>query len=148
MTATRTRLPNRREFHIETLEVAGQEFTACIGFDPETGQPREVFLDPVECSAFNETRPVAGALLEDIKLVFQSYIDTLQNLAESGYAGNAYDQVMEEQMEAGALMKLYVVKYQQAKIQTERTRKTESEIVKQLQGGTARHDRLRRAGCR
>ncbi len=94
----------------------------------------EVFLDPLECSAFNETRPVAGALLEDIKLIFQSYIDTLQNLTESGYAGNAYDQVMEEQMEAGALVKLYSVKFQQAKIQTERVRKAESEIVKELEG--------------
>ena len=45
MTAARTRLPNRRECHIETLEVAGQEFTACIGFDPVTGQPRELFLN-------------------------------------------------------------------------------------------------------
>ena len=45
MTAQRTRLPTRRECHIETLEVAGQSFTACIGFDPETGQPRELFLD-------------------------------------------------------------------------------------------------------
>ena len=75
-----------------------------------------------------------GALLEDIQPVIQSYIDTLQILAESGYAGNAYDQVMEEQMEAGALMEIYVVKFQQAKIQTERVRKTESEFVKQLQG--------------
>lgn len=38
MTATRQRLPNRRECHIESLEVDGQEFTAYIGFDPETGQ--------------------------------------------------------------------------------------------------------------
>ena len=44
MTA-RTRLPNRRPSHVETLEAAGQKFTACIGFDPGTGQPREVFLD-------------------------------------------------------------------------------------------------------
>ena len=45
MTASRTRLPNRRPSHVETLEAAGQEFTACIGFDPETGRPREVFLN-------------------------------------------------------------------------------------------------------
>ena len=42
--STRKRLPNRRPSHIETLEVAGQTFTACVGFDPETGQPREIFL--------------------------------------------------------------------------------------------------------
>ncbi len=41
----RRRLPNRRDSRIETLEVAGQTFTACIGFGPETGQPREVFLN-------------------------------------------------------------------------------------------------------
>ena len=42
--STRQRLPNRRPSHIETLETAGQVFTACVGFDPETGQPRELFL--------------------------------------------------------------------------------------------------------
>ncbi len=45
MTAERTRLPNRRECRTETLKAAGQKFTACVGFDPETGQPRELFLD-------------------------------------------------------------------------------------------------------
>ena len=44
MKANRTRLPNRRPSHIETLEMAGQAFTACVWFDPETGQPRELFL--------------------------------------------------------------------------------------------------------
>ena len=40
----RTRLPNRRPAHVETLEVAGQTFEACIGFDPATDRPKEVFL--------------------------------------------------------------------------------------------------------
>ncbi len=41
----RHRLPTRRPSHIETLETAGQSFTACVGLDPETGQPRELFLN-------------------------------------------------------------------------------------------------------
>ena len=41
----RARLPNRRLSHLETLEVDGQVITACVGFDPATGQPREVFLN-------------------------------------------------------------------------------------------------------
>ncbi len=41
----RSRLPNRRPAHTETLTVGGQVFTACIGFDPETCLPREVFLN-------------------------------------------------------------------------------------------------------
>jgi len=45
MTPERSRLPNRRPSHLETLEVNGQVVTACIGFDPETGQPRELFLN-------------------------------------------------------------------------------------------------------
>ena len=45
MTSARARLPNRRPSHVETLEVGGQTFTACIGFDPETSQPREIFLN-------------------------------------------------------------------------------------------------------
>ncbi len=40
----RTRLPNRRPAHVETLEAAGQTFEACISFDPATGRPKEVFL--------------------------------------------------------------------------------------------------------
>jgi len=41
----RTSLPNRRPSHVETLEVTGQEFTACVGFDPATGAPCEIFLN-------------------------------------------------------------------------------------------------------
>ena len=42
--STRKRLPNRRPAHTEALEVAGQVFTATVGFDPKSGQPRELFL--------------------------------------------------------------------------------------------------------
>ncbi len=40
----RRRLPSRRPSHTETLEVAGQAFTATVGFDPADDQPRELFL--------------------------------------------------------------------------------------------------------
>ncbi len=40
----RQRLPSRRHSHSETLEVDGQSFTATVGFDPKSGQPRELFL--------------------------------------------------------------------------------------------------------
>ena len=45
MTPARARLPNRRDNRIETLEVAGQRVKVCIGLCPETGHPREVFLN-------------------------------------------------------------------------------------------------------
>ncbi len=45
MSPARTRLPNRRPSHSETLEVAGQTFTGTVGFDPEDGRPRELFLN-------------------------------------------------------------------------------------------------------
>ncbi len=41
----RSRLPDRRPSHLETLEIGGQTIAACIGFDPATDQPREVFLN-------------------------------------------------------------------------------------------------------
>ncbi len=44
MTPARSRLPNRRPAYTETLEVDGQAFEATVGFDPESGQPRELFL--------------------------------------------------------------------------------------------------------
>ncbi len=40
----RPRLPNRRPSHTETQEIGGQKVIATVGFDPETGQPRELFL--------------------------------------------------------------------------------------------------------
>ncbi len=40
----RKRLPNRRPAHTETLLIDGQASTATVGFDPESGQPRELFL--------------------------------------------------------------------------------------------------------
>ena len=42
---TRARLPNRRPSETETLELGGQRFEVCVGFDPETDEPREVFLN-------------------------------------------------------------------------------------------------------
>jgi len=44
MNATRTRLPNRRQQRLYAIEVNGMRFEAGIGFDPETGQPQELFL--------------------------------------------------------------------------------------------------------
>ena len=44
MTCERARLPNRRPSHTETLEVDGQTFEATVGFDSESGQPRELFM--------------------------------------------------------------------------------------------------------
>ncbi len=43
-TSPRQRLPNRRPSHTETLEVGGQAVIATVGFDPESGQARELFL--------------------------------------------------------------------------------------------------------
>ena len=40
----RQRLPNRRPSHTETLEVSGQKVIATVGFDPQIGQPREIFM--------------------------------------------------------------------------------------------------------
>ncbi len=44
-TASRVRLPSRRPNHMETLEVDGQIITACVGLNPATGRPCEVFLN-------------------------------------------------------------------------------------------------------
>ena len=40
----RCRLPNRRPSLKQSLEAGGQVVTADVGFDPETGRPRELFL--------------------------------------------------------------------------------------------------------
>ncbi len=43
-TSSRQRLPTRRPAHSEALEVDSHAFTATVGFDPKSGQPRELFL--------------------------------------------------------------------------------------------------------
>ena len=40
----RKRLPNRRPSETLALHVGNHTFAATVGFDPEDGQPREVFL--------------------------------------------------------------------------------------------------------
>ncbi len=40
----RRRLPDRRPSETHTLSVGNQTVTATVGFDPESGQPRELFL--------------------------------------------------------------------------------------------------------
>ena len=45
MPTPRRRLPNRRPSETRILTVGNHTFTATIGFDPEDGRPREVFLD-------------------------------------------------------------------------------------------------------
>ena len=45
MTPERQRLPNRRDNRHATVELSGQQFNICIGLDPETGQPHELFLN-------------------------------------------------------------------------------------------------------
>ncbi len=61
--AERQRLPNRRPSHTETLEVGGQAFTATIGFDPESGQPCELFLDA------HKRDSMFGSMLADAAVV-------------------------------------------------------------------------------
>lgn len=43
-TPIRCRLPNRRPSLKQELQVGGQAFVVDVGFDPETGRPRELFL--------------------------------------------------------------------------------------------------------
>ena len=42
---TRRRLPTRRPNVAETIEVGGQVISVCVGFDPGSGRPREIFMD-------------------------------------------------------------------------------------------------------
>ena len=59
----RQRLPNRRECHTETLAVDGQSFEATVGFDPESGQPRELFM------AVGKEGSLLNAMLADAAVV-------------------------------------------------------------------------------
>jgi hypothetical protein len=63
MTASRARLPNRRPSHSETLEVGGQKVIATVGFDPETGHPRELFM------AAGKEGSMLNAMLADAAVV-------------------------------------------------------------------------------
>ena len=63
MSATRTRLPNRRPVITEKLSVSGQTFEASVGFDPIPGQPREIFLTGAKDGS------MLAALLDDAAVV-------------------------------------------------------------------------------
>ncbi len=43
--ALRRRLPNRRPSETRTLALGNLTFVANVGFDPQDGRPREIFLD-------------------------------------------------------------------------------------------------------
>ncbi len=80
MTSARKRLPNRRPSHTETLEVAGQTFMATVGFDPEDGRPREVFL------AAGKEGSLINAMLADAAVAISVALQhgvTAQALAKS-----------------------------------------------------------------
>ena len=91
-------------------------------------------MDPVECSTFNEMDASRPALLNDIDPVLDNFSKTLKRIIERNYSGNAYDQAFQEYDQLNALLQLYMVKTQQAKIQTERVRKHEAALVKELEG--------------
>ncbi len=78
MTPERTHLPNRRPSHIETLDVAGQEFTACIGFDPATGRPCEIFLDATKRDSMFGAMLADAATVISIALQYSVPIDSLR----------------------------------------------------------------------
>ena len=60
----RTRLPNRRPNHTQTLKVGGHCFEVNVGFDPATGRPLEVFLNSgKEGSLLNSILADAGVTL-------------------------------------------------------------------------------------
>ncbi len=63
MEIARHRLPNRRPCETRTLEVTGQVFKATVGFDPEDGQPRELFLSG------GKSGSMLDALLGDVAVV-------------------------------------------------------------------------------
>ena len=53
----RRRLPNRRPIETRTLSVGSQQFSASVGFDPEDGRPREVFLAGAKAGADSPDQP-------------------------------------------------------------------------------------------
>ena len=74
----RARLPDRRPSHLETIEMDGQVITACVGFDPETEQPREVFLNGGKEGSQVDAMLADAATIISIALQFGVPIDSLR----------------------------------------------------------------------
>ncbi len=53
-TPHRRRLPGRRPSETRTLTVGSQQFTACVGFNPQDGGPQEIFLDGAKAGSSME----------------------------------------------------------------------------------------------
>ena len=67
-TPIRHRLPNRRPSLKQSLEAGGQTFTADVGFDPETGQPRELFLSAGKEGSLLDALPADAAVVISVAL--------------------------------------------------------------------------------
>lgn len=61
--SARASLPNRRETLTETIAVGSAVFEAAVGFDPQAGRPREIFLSGARSGADME------AILADASIV-------------------------------------------------------------------------------
>ncbi len=66
----RTWLPNRRPAHTETLEVDGQLFEATVGFDPQSGQPCEIFLKAGKEGSMLNTQLADAAVIISVALQY------------------------------------------------------------------------------
>ncbi len=72
----RTRLPNRRDSRIETLDVGGQSFIACVGFDP-AGRPCEVFLDGLKKDSQFDAMLADAATVISVALQYGTPVNAL-----------------------------------------------------------------------
>ncbi len=87
MSPARTRLPNRRPSHTEALAVAGQTFTATVGFDPGTCRPRELFLTGGKEGSLINAMLAAAAVVISVALQHSIPAQSLAKSVGRGHAG-------------------------------------------------------------
>jgi ribonucleoside-diphosphate reductase alpha chain len=74
---TRNRLPNRRANETINLNVAGQQYTATIGYD-DNGHPAELFINAAKVDSAADINAADGAVAVSIALQYGASINTLR----------------------------------------------------------------------
>lgn len=108
------------ESHIEQLD-------KCLS-EMERFEKGEVFLEPTECAKFDESRPYAASLLEEVEIVMKSYAKWLDAIVDD----NAIKNSSAASNMTNALLQIYSTKFQKALIQTMRVRKQEEQLVNEI----------------
>jgi len=113
----------------ETLTKHIAQLDACIK-EMSSFEEGAVFLDPVECGKYNVMKSKLTDLLTDFKIVVQSYNDWVATLSDDNSNSDKLSWPPFDQ--AQSLIRIFLVKFEQALAQSKRVQELEGSLVKEF----------------